>query len=73
MAGKLLDEIRAFRKGKPFIAIPLIVVGLFGLVLPIIPGMLLILLGVTFLYPSFFKEKILKKTGERKTNTGDAD
>ena len=71
MAKKLLDEIMAFRKGKPFIAVPLIIVGLLGLVLPVIPGMVLIALGLTLLYPSFFKEKIWKKYRNYKANSGD--
>jgi uncharacterized protein YqgC (DUF456 family) len=62
MKKKLIDEIKKFRKGKPFIAIPLIIIGILGLVLPIIPGILLIVTGLTFLYPSFFKERIWKKS-----------
>jgi len=53
---KLRQEIREFRKTKIFFAIPLIIIGLFGLVLPVIPGILCIVYGVMFLIPSLNKK-----------------
>jgi len=47
----LIDEIRHFRKNKIKTAVILLVVGLIGLALPIIPGLLFILLAVWLLFP----------------------
>jgi len=52
MRKKLRQEIREFRRVKIFFAIPLIIIGLLGLVLPVIPGILLIVYGIIFLFPS---------------------
>ncbi len=56
MCKKLRQEIREFRRAKIFFAIPLIIIGLFGLVLPVIPGILLIVYGIMFLIPSLNKK-----------------
>jgi hypothetical protein len=48
---KLRREMRQFRKKKVFIAIPVILLGLLGLVLPVIPGLALIFVGVLLLFP----------------------
>ena len=45
------EEIRHFGKKKQWIAIPLIVLGIVGLVLPVMPGWVLIFLGSLFLFP----------------------
>jgi uncharacterized membrane protein YbaN (DUF454 family) len=44
-------DIREFGKRKVWLAVPLILVGILGLVLPIIPGIAFILLGVMLLFP----------------------
>jgi len=47
----LVDEIRSFRKNKIRTALLLLVIGLAGLVLPIIPGLIFILLAVWLVFP----------------------
>jgi len=66
----LIEEIRRFRKEKIRSALILLTVGLAGLVLPIIPGMLFILLAFWLLFPdqseklwSRIKEALAKKKG----------
>ncbi|MBN2411994.1 hypothetical protein JXQ31_09910 [candidate division KSB1 bacterium] len=53
---KLRQEIREFRRTKIFFAIPLIIIGLVGLILPVIPGILLIVYGIMFLIPTLNKK-----------------
>ncbi len=48
---KLKEEIRDFRKTRSLYAIPLLLIGILGLVLPIIPGILLIVYGLMLLVP----------------------
>lgn len=50
----LLDNILRFRKYKLPIAVLLIVVGVLGLVLPIIPGIVLLLLGMGLIKKKWF-------------------
>lgn len=47
----LRQEIRQFQKKKMRFAVPIIIVGIMGLVLPVIPGIALILLGILLLFP----------------------
>jgi len=47
----LVEEIRSFRKNKIKTALLLLVIGLAGLVLPIIPGLVFILLAVWLVFP----------------------
>ena len=47
----LRDEIRQFQKRKMRFAIPILLLGVLGLVLPIIPGVALIMLGILLLFP----------------------
>jgi len=47
----LREEIRQFQKRKTRFAVPIIVLGLLGLVLPVIPGLALLALGVMLLFP----------------------
>ena len=45
------EEMRDFKKKKVWLAVPLILVGILGLILPVIPGIALILFGVMLLFP----------------------
>jgi hypothetical protein len=47
----LIEEIKHFRKNKMRTAVILLAIGLAGLVLPIIPGLLFILLAVWLVFP----------------------
>ncbi len=49
---KLRREIRTFSRLKIFIAIPLIAIGLLGLVLPVIPGAIFLIPGIILIIPS---------------------
>lgn len=49
--GKLSDQIREFSKKKVYWGILLILLGLAGLILPVLPGIALIILGIYFLKP----------------------
>ncbi len=48
---KLKEEIRDFRRSKSLYAIPLLLIGILGLVLPVIPGILLIVYGLMLVIP----------------------
>jgi hypothetical protein len=50
---RLAEEIRQFRRKKPVLAVFFIFLGLSGLILPILPGWLLLIFGVILLFPSF--------------------
>lgn len=58
----LWQEILAFSKHKFKTGILLIILGLLGLMLPVIPGVLLIGLGIFFLKPEWY-EKIKSRIG----------
>ncbi|MFZ5515614.1 MAG: hypothetical protein ACOY90_03185 [Candidatus Zhuqueibacterota bacterium] len=47
----LYEEMKKFRSEKKLYSIVLLVLGVIGLVLPIIPGFLFIGLGLALLYP----------------------
>ncbi len=47
----LVEEIRRFRKNKSFLGIGLILIGLLGFILPIIPGLFVLGLGLWLLFP----------------------
>ncbi len=66
---KLRREIRSFSKTRGFIAIPLVLLGILGLVLPIIPGTLFLFIGVVLIAPSL-EEKIKKWFGKNLNQTG---
>ena len=55
---KLRKEIRFFGKIKGVVAIPLLFLGVLGLILPIIPGMVFLVLGIVLVIPSFEKKLI---------------
>ncbi len=59
--GKLRKEIRVFQNWKPFMGTLLVVIGLLGLVLPIIPGIVLISFGLVFLLPKSVRETLKQK------------
>ncbi|MBD3384582.1 hypothetical protein GF407_06605 [candidate division KSB1 bacterium] len=50
---RLVEDIRLFRKKKPILAVVFIILGLSGLILPILPGWLLLIFGIILLFPSF--------------------
>jgi uncharacterized protein YqgC (DUF456 family) len=52
----LWEEIVDFTKSKNKLAISLIALGLLGLVLPILPGLLLIFVGVYLLKPEWVEK-----------------
>ena len=56
----LYREIVKFGKTKKLIAIPLIILGLAGLILPIIPGIALLVFAVMLLFPRD-GDKIIQK------------
>lgn len=47
----LREEIRQFQKKKTRFAIPILVLGVLGLILPVIPGVALIMLAILLLFP----------------------
>ncbi|MGD9897578.1 MAG: hypothetical protein AB7T22_00490 [Calditrichaceae bacterium] len=52
----LWEEIKHFTKKKSLLATLLIVIGLIGFVIPVIPGLLLILFAVALLKPGLMKQ-----------------
>jgi len=52
----LWEEIVDFTKSKNKLAVVLIALGLIGLVLPILPGILLILVGIYLLKPEWVEK-----------------
>lgn len=52
----LWEEIARFTKNKFMIAMILIVIGLVGFVIPVIPGFLLILFAIALLKPGLMKK-----------------
>ncbi len=52
----LTDEIKQFQKEKKWYATALMSVGMLGLVLPVIPGLLLIAAGVALISPKYGNE-----------------
>ena len=52
----LWEEIVDFTKSKNKLAVALIALGLIGLVLPILPGVLLILVGIYLLKPEWIEK-----------------
>jgi len=56
----LYEEISKFIKTKKIIAIPLIILGLLGLILPIIPGTVFLVLAFLLLFPKD-GEKLIEK------------
>jgi uncharacterized membrane protein YbaN (DUF454 family) len=57
---KLTDEMRQFKNEKKWYGIVLISLGFIGLVLPIMPGWLLIAAGIALISPKF-GERMLEK------------
>ena len=60
---KLRKDIKKFSRIKGLFAVPLILIGLLGLVLPIIPGTVFLLLGLVLIIPSL-KKKLKKMFGK---------
>ncbi len=56
----LREDIRRFRKRKAWYAVPLLILGVVGLILPVMPGWILIFLGVLLLFPTT-GDKILER------------
>lgn len=59
----LWEDILKFSKDKYKIASVLLIVGILGLVFPIIPGVLLIALGILILKPEWYEKVKRKFTG----------
>jgi len=66
----LLDEIRAFQKGKKFIIPALIILGLAGIILPIIPGLAILAIAFMLIFPKQGRESLnrLRKNIAEKFN-----
>lgn len=47
----LIEQLESFRKWRNWIAIPLIVIGVMSLLLPVLPGLLIIFLGIMLINP----------------------
>jgi len=60
---KLRKKIRSFGRIKGFIAIPLLLVGVLGLILPIIPGAIFLFIGIVLIAPSL-EGKIKNRFGK---------
>lgn len=59
----LFEEIKTFQNQKKIYFVVLIAIGLIGLIFPLIPGLLLIGLGIALLFPKYgdlFLNKIRK-------------
>ena len=58
----LINQLDSFRKWRNWIAIPLIAIGIMSLLLPVLPGLLIIFLGIMLVNPELaetIKEKII--------------
>ena len=58
----LIRQLDSFRKWRNWIAIPLIVVGVISLLLPILPGLVFLFLGIMLINPDLadrIKDKVL--------------
>jgi len=60
---KLRKKIRSFGRLKGFVAPPLLILGVFGLILPIIPGTLFLFIGLVLIAPSL-EDKIKNRFGK---------
>jgi len=60
---KLRKKIQLFGRIKGFIAVPLLLLGILGLILPIIPGAFFLLIGLILIVPSLEK-KIKSRFGK---------
>ncbi len=56
----LIDEMKKFREEKKYYIIALFALGILGLIFPIIPGLLLIGLGIVLISPKY-GEALLEK------------
>ena len=57
----LINEIMTFSKWRNWIAIPLIILGIAGLILPVLPGLAILFIGILLINPdlaSSLKDKI---------------
>jgi len=58
----LIEQLESFRKWRNWIAIPLIALGILSLLLPILPGVLIIFLGIMLFNPELadrIKDKVM--------------
>jgi len=67
----LYEDIAKFVKTKKILAIPLIILGLLGLILPVIPGTVFLVLALLLLFPKDGERLIekLKKYLSKKPTT----
>ncbi len=56
----LVTQIMKFRKLRKWLGLPLILFGLVGLLVPVIPGIIFLVLGIIFINPSL-GDKISEK------------
>jgi len=64
----LVDRIMKFRKWRNWVAIPLIILGIIGLALPILPGIAILFLGILLINPGLaykIKDKIMRLYNNR--------
>ncbi len=71
MANKLLDDILEFHKNRTVFGIVLVALGVLGLLLPILPGLLIILLGLSLLAPEKFGALLDTLRGKSKKNSAE--
>ncbi len=56
----LVTQIMKFRKLRKWLGLPLVLLGLVGLLVPVIPGIIFLVLGIIFINPSL-GDKISEK------------
>ena len=66
----LIEQLKSFRKWRNWIAIPLIAIGVISLLLPILPGILIIFLGIMLINPELADRISEKVTNLKKKFVG---
>jgi uncharacterized membrane protein YbaN (DUF454 family) len=55
MKNKTRARLLKFHNSKKFIGLQLMFIGILGLFLPILPGVIIIFLGLRFIFPDIYK------------------